>query len=180
MERFDSNYAIFAALAARLRKKPEDTVFTCSNRAATALYGNDFLGVSVIDLFAKVLSSKKDALKSFAELMDEGSIILEGKLNRRDVQVNSMVDIHRSHLQTAIMDTTRSKRAQEGFEYTAGALARASEANDEVTGKHIARINDYSKRLAELLKMDSQFVENIGLLAQLHDVGKIHISAKIL
>ena len=180
MVRYDSNYAIFGALAARLRKKPEETVFTYSNRATSVLYGRDFLGMSVIDLFAKVLSSKKDAKESFAELMEEGSIVLEGKLNRRDVQVSSMADKHRSHLQTAIMDTTRSKRAQEGFVYTAGALARASEANDEVTGRHIARINDYSRLLAELLKMNAQFVENIGFLAQLHDVGKIHINAKIL
>lgn len=180
MVRFDSNYAIFGALAARLRKKPEETVYTYSNREAARLYGCDFLGMGVVELFAQVLSSKKAAREFFSELMTEGHVVLEGRLNKRDVQVNSMLDLHRSHLQTAIMDTTRSKRAQEGFVYTAGALARASEANDEVTGRHIARINEYSRRLAEMLSMNDQFVENIGFLAQLHDVGKIHVSAKIL
>lgn len=180
MVRFDSKYAIFGALAARLRKKPEDTVFTYSNKEAASLYGQDFLGMSVTELFYLVLGSKRGAKESFDELMSEGSVVLEGKLNEREVQVNSIVDFHRSHLQTAIMDTTCSMRAQEGFVYTAGALARASEANDEVTGRHIARINDYSRRLADMLSMDSLFVDNIGFLAQLHDVGKIHVSAKIL
>jgi HD-GYP domain-containing protein (c-di-GMP phosphodiesterase class II) len=73
-----------------------------------------------------------------------------------------------------------SKQTRQAFNYTMDALARASEANDEDTGDHIARINEYAKVLAVEMGCDAEFVETIHRSAQMHDVGKIHISAAIL
>ncbi len=66
------------------------------------------------------------------------------------------------------------------FEYTVFALARASEANDEVTGDHILRAGHYCALLARQLKMSEKFVQAIRIQAALHDVGKIHVSPAIL
>ncbi|MDR0400374.1 MAG: HD domain-containing protein [Treponema sp.] len=68
-------------------------------------------------------------------------------------------------------------------------LLEASKLKDNDTGKHITRVNHYSKRLAEELyyslsaqypNIDADFVENIGFLASMHDVGKIGTPDDIL
>jgi putative two-component system response regulator len=68
-------------------------------------------------------------------------------------------------------------------------LLEASKLKDNDTGKHISRVNYYSKRLAEELfyslgaqypNIDADFIENIGFLASMHDVGKIGTPDDIL
>jgi len=59
-------------------------------------------------------------------------------------------------------------------------LENANTFNDEDTGAHIKRLNQYSELLAEELKMPNSFVNEIGLYASLHDVGKIGIPDNIL
>ncbi|MCQ8212231.1 transporter substrate-binding domain-containing protein [Cetobacterium somerae] len=56
----------------------------------------------------------------------------------------------------------------------------ANELNDEDTGNHILRVNLYSKLLAEKLKCNKKFIEEIGEYASLHDIGKIGVSDSIL
>ena len=73
-----------------------------------------------------------------------------------------------------------SLQIQDSFIYTLDALARASEANDEDTGTHIIRLNEYSRALAEEMEMDEEFVRTIHYSAMMHDVGKIHIHPDIL
>jgi putative two-component system response regulator len=68
-------------------------------------------------------------------------------------------------------------------------LLEASKLKDNDTGQHITRVNYYSKRLAEELfyslgsqypNIDADFIENIGFLASMHDVGKIGTPDDIL
>jgi putative two-component system response regulator len=68
-------------------------------------------------------------------------------------------------------------------------LLEASKLKDNDTGEHITRVNYYSHRLAEELyyslgkqypKVDADFVDNIGFLASMHDVGKIGTPDDIL
>lgn len=54
-------------------------------------------------------------------------------------------------------------------------LSAASEYSDEMTGKHILRVNEYSKALAIRLGCDTEFVENISQVAAMHDIGKVAI-----
>ncbi len=54
-------------------------------------------------------------------------------------------------------------------------LCAASEYSDEITGKHILRVNEYSRILAEKHGLDEEFVETIGQVAALHDIGKVAI-----
>jgi putative two-component system response regulator len=68
-------------------------------------------------------------------------------------------------------------------------LLEASKLKDNDTGKHITRVNYYSRRLAKQIydslgkqypKVDADFVDNIGFLASMHDVGKIGTPDDIL
>jgi len=68
-------------------------------------------------------------------------------------------------------------------------LLEASKLKDNDTGKHIIRVNQYSKRLSEELfstcpdqfkRIDADFIDNIAFLAAMHDVGKIGTPDDIL
>jgi putative two-component system response regulator len=61
-------------------------------------------------------------------------------------------------------------------------LLEASKIKDNDPGNHTTRVNEYSKRLAQELqkigtdaykRIDDDYIDNIGFLAALHDVGKI-------
>lgn len=59
-------------------------------------------------------------------------------------------------------------------------LAEAAEAKDLDTGKHVRRIQAYSRALALQLGMKDAEAEEIGYSAILHDVGKLHVPDRIL
>jgi len=68
-------------------------------------------------------------------------------------------------------------------------LLEASKLKDNDTGNHIIRVNYYSKILAQKLftsdnpkysRIDVDFIDNIGFLASMHDVGKIGTPDDIL
>jgi response regulator RpfG family c-di-GMP phosphodiesterase len=72
------------------------------------------------------------------------------------------------------------QETEQAFIYTIEALARACEAAEEQTGKHILRVNRYAGALAANLGLPAEFVETISYSAQMHDVGKIRIPTSIL
>jgi putative two-component system response regulator len=67
-------------------------------------------------------------------------------------------------------------------------LLEASKLKDNDTGKHITRVNYYSRAFAQELYnrgdydsiIDADFIDNIGFLASMHDVGKIGTPDDIL
>jgi len=65
-------------------------------------------------------------------------------------------------------------------------LAKASEANDEDTGEHVQRIRFYcefiAKKLVEIRKLNlsDEEIELLSYSSIVHDVGKLHISKKII
>ncbi|MDZ4185479.1 MAG: response regulator [Desulfuromonadales bacterium] len=59
-------------------------------------------------------------------------------------------------------------------------LTSAVEMRDTETGLHIVRIGAYSRRIAEALGMDDEFLETIAVASSLHDIGKIGIADSIL
>jgi putative two-component system response regulator len=68
-----------------------------------------------------------------------------------------------------------------------GALLEASLQKDNDTGKHVQRVNLYSRRMAEAMyqdprwpQIDLDYIDDIGYLAAMHDVGKIGISERII
>ena len=70
---------------------------------------------------------------------------------------------------------------------TFASLLGAARLKDNDTGNHIERVNRYARALAEDLRgrpeapeVDQQFVESIGQVAALHDMGKIGTPDDIL
>ena len=59
-------------------------------------------------------------------------------------------------------------------------LAVASEGRDADTGRHIRRIETYSREIAEGLGIEQRDADRIGYSSVLHDVGKLHIPDSIL
>lgn len=66
-------------------------------------------------------------------------------------------------------------------------LLEASKLKDNDTGEHIERVNDYALLLSRHLKeregyeeINNEFIEDIGFLAAMHDVGKIGTPDDIL
>jgi HD-GYP domain-containing protein (c-di-GMP phosphodiesterase class II) len=98
-------------------------------------------------------------------------------VSRWDGEVMKSLAITMNSLSTLAQQITDIK---EGFIYMIEALSRASEVNDEDTGNHVVRINTYAKRLCMLMDRSEEFCNEIGLVAQMHDVGKIHTPSNIL
>jgi HD-GYP domain-containing protein (c-di-GMP phosphodiesterase class II) len=78
----------------------------------------------------------------------------------------------------ALSDTIRE--TENAFLYTIEALARACEAAEEGTGKHIARVNRYAGALAANAGVSTELVRAISFSAQMHDVGKIKVPNTVL
>ncbi|MBK5242632.1 HD domain-containing phosphohydrolase [Clostridium sp.] len=132
-------------------------------------------------IFPKVIRQNTPEIKNFAGF-SIGNIILVG-MNYKNIVTNYEVGIIKAlSINFDLMDTMRHQinELEKSFEYTANALARAAEANDDLTGKHIKRVNIFSKRIAEELGMSKEFTRKIYNAAQMHDVGKIIIDKSIL
>lgn len=74
----------------------------------------------------------------------------------------------------------QARENEDAFMYTIKALSRAAEVNDEATGNHTVRVNEYSYEIAKELGLPEDFAEKIRYSAQMHDVGKIHTPSSIL
>lgn len=59
-------------------------------------------------------------------------------------------------------------------------LAKAAEYRDDATGEHTRRVGTMSARVAELMGLDWQAVDDLRRAAPLHDVGKIGIPDAVL
>ncbi|MAG13863.1 MAG: phosphohydrolase [Spirochaetales bacterium] len=86
----------------------------------------------------------------------------------------------------AIIDDITDSRRQLVRDTFSG-LLEASLLKDQDTGMHIARVNEYSRVLAEELvdkpgysEVNREFIETIGFVAAMHDVGKIRTPDDIL
>ncbi|NTU59723.1 MAG: hypothetical protein HGA98_01540, partial [Deltaproteobacteria bacterium] len=76
--------------------------------------------------------------------------------------------------------SSRIGQVEEAFLYLVGALARASEVNDDVTGDHILRVSRHAEVLARAAGYSAAEARVIAYSSQLHDVGKIHTPPQIL
>jgi len=52
-------------------------------------------------------------------------------------------------------------------------LCASAEFSDEMTGKHLERVNRFSELVARLYGMDEKFCTAIGQVASVHDIGKV-------
>lgn len=74
----------------------------------------------------------------------------------------------------------RTSELQKSYLQTLKVLGVAAEFRDEETGRHIQRIAEYSRHLASLLGMSSEYCETIYHASPMHDIGKIGIPDTVL
>jgi HD-GYP domain-containing protein (c-di-GMP phosphodiesterase class II) len=98
------------------------------------------------------------AFNSVRLLTDQENIFIEVLLNTTRA-IASLVDL--------------ALENDEQFLQKVMGLCAAAEYSDEITGSHILRVNTYSRFIAGKLGFDSEFVETIGRVAALHDIGKV-------
>jgi response regulator RpfG family c-di-GMP phosphodiesterase len=100
----------------------------------------------------------------------------------RDVSSHDATVLRSIVMQTLFLRSlsVQVRETEDAFAYTVHSLARASEVNDEDTGKHIYRVGHYCALLAEQLGMPESYVRAVRIQSALHDVGKIHIPASVL
>ncbi len=71
-------------------------------------------------------------------------------------------------------------RDQSPHSHIIASLEKALEERDYETEEHVRRIKDLAEKLGRELDLDEESIDNLILLAALHDVGKISIADKIL
>ena len=68
-----------------------------------------------------------------------------------------------------------ARRADRRFIQSIHGVCAAAEYSDELTGGHIWRVNDYSRHIGGVIGLDQRTTEELGLVAALHDIGKVAI-----
>jgi response regulator RpfG family c-di-GMP phosphodiesterase len=88
----------------------------------------------------------------------------------------------------ALAATQRRDRAREAQLATLRALQHMARERDDATGMHLARVSAYTKLLARGVRatgrhqheISEEFIEDLGLAAPLHDIGKVAVPDAIL
>ncbi|MFA9399046.1 MAG: HD-GYP domain-containing protein [Clostridiaceae bacterium] len=131
--------------------------------------------------FPKVVSNITGEINNFTGYVTSNIVVLAVNYNRKvtnfDAEVIKSLCINYNMMNNIY---NQINTVQDSFIYTINALARAAEVNDDHTGFHIRRVNEFSRIIAEVLGAPKTFIKDIYYSAQMHDVGKIHISNDIL
>ena len=59
-------------------------------------------------------------------------------------------------------------------------MAAAAEAHDDTTGRHLQRVRLVTEALARELGYSDEHVDQVGLAAVLHDIGKVRVPDSVL
>ncbi|MCK5675005.1 MAG: HD domain-containing protein [Spirochaetales bacterium] len=89
--------------------------------------------------------------------------------NQDHLSMESFVDtamVTHSLVELAIKNDRKFMQSIDG-------LCASAEFSDEMTGKHLERVNRFSRLVAELYGMDEIFCTAIGQVASVHDIGKV-------
>ena len=103
------------------------------------------------------------------------SIIAFNSIRTLTVQENIFIEVLLNTTRAIVSLVDLARENDEQFLQKVMGLCAAAEYSDEITGRHILRVNAYSSLIAEELGFESDFVENIGRVAALHDIGKVAI-----
>lgn len=130
------------------------------------------------DAETKQLALELGATDFLAKPVDKSDLTLR-------VQNSLIVKRHFDNLATHAEELERQVRMrtqqlEKSREQVIRILARAAEFRDNETGEHVIRVGAYCEVIAEQLGMPENYCKQIGLAAQLHDVGKIAIPDAVL
>jgi putative nucleotidyltransferase with HDIG domain len=91
-----------------------------------------------------------------------------------------LADAMAAHVSAGIESAQLIERQKKLFHDTITVLAQAVELKDDDTGRHTARVTNYSILLGHQLGISPEDMERIRIGAPLHDIGKIGIADAIL
>lgn len=133
---------------------------------------------AVADVQIAVDCLKKGALDYIAKPMILGEVQarVAKALEKRELTLQNRY--YQKHLEEEVK--RQRARIQELFLEGAQTLAHALEAKDAYTRGHSQRVREYAVRTAVLLGYTGDFLDNIRLGAELHDIGKIGTREDIL
>ena len=169
-----------------------------ANQASEKLFNgfNNISGQYITDLFGKFFNFEDIRLIRETALNGTNGYCWQGevKIKSREMATTQLkvflfpFDINQKNPDEFIVmfdDVTEENRSLLRSVFMS--LLEASKLKDNDTGQHITRVNNYSKRLAMELfnkkgyeRVDADFIDNIGFLASMHDVGKIGTPDDIL
>ncbi len=72
------------------------------------------------------------------------------------------------------------REVRRSFHYLATRMQGLTESYHEETGSHLMRVGEYSAFIAQTMGMPDEYVEDIRIYSQLHDIGKLRIPYRIL
>ncbi len=133
---------------------------------------------AVADVQIAVDCLKKGALDYIAKPMILGEVQarVAKALEKRELTLQNRY--YQMHLEEEVR--RQRTRIQELFLEGAQTLAHALEAKDAYTRGHSQRVREYAVRTSVLLGYTGDFLDNIRLGAELHDIGKIGTQEAIL
>jgi len=133
---------------------------------------------AVADVQIAVDCLKKGALDYIAKpmILDEVQARVALALEKRDLTLQNR--FYQKHLESEVR--RQRVRIQELFLEGAQTLAHALEAKDAYTRGHSQRVRDYAVRTAIHLGYTGDFLDNVRLGAELHDIGKIGTREAVL
>lgn len=152
------------ALLEEVRRRYPDTAVLMLSAVADVQIAVDCLQKGALDYIAKPM------------ILGEVQARLTKALEKRELILQNR--FYQQHLE----DEVRRQRAriQELFLEGAQTLAHALEAKDAYTRGHSRRVREYAVRTAVLLGYTGDFLDNLRLGAELHDIGKIGTREAIL
>ncbi len=133
---------------------------------------------AVADVQTAVDCLKKGALDYIAKpmIMEEVQARVTKALEKRELTLQNR--FYQQHLESEVK--RQRARIQELFLEGAQTLAHALEAKDAYTRGHSQRVREYAVRTAVFLGFTGDFLDNIRLGAELHDIGKIGTREAVL
>ena len=84
------------------------------------------------------------------------------------------------HIAEKVQIQTLSREAIDAEEEIVLAFAEITEAKSGQTGKHVKRVSEYSRVIAEAMELPADKVEEIRLASMMHDIGKLLIPPEVL
>lgn len=152
------------ALLEEVRRRYRDTAVIMLSAVADVQIAVDCLKKGALDYIAKPM------------VLGEVQVRVAKALEKRELTLQNRY--YQQHLE----DEVRRQRAriQELFLEGAQTLAHALEAKDAYTRGHSQRVRDYAVRTAVHLGYAGEFLDDIRLGAELHDIGKIGTRESVL
>ena len=152
------------ALLEEVRRRYPDVAVIMLSAVADVQIAVDCLKLGALDYIAKPM------------VIGEVQARVARALEKRELTLQNRY--YQQHLETEVR--RQRARIEQLFLEGAQTLAQALEAKDAYTRGHSQRVREYAIRTALTLGYTGDFLDNLGLGAELHDIGKIGTRESVL